>query len=518
MRRTILAAAAIAICGVTAAPASAATLCAGGQSGCYRSLQKAVDAAHDGDTIRVGPGVYAGGVTIDKSVALRGAGATATRIRGGGPVLTLGSWSAPTTIALSGLTIRDGVRTSTTLDGEDLPYLALGGGVQILPDATVTIADSAIVDNVTAPGETITSPSGADCPDGPCPFAGGYGAGIYNDGSLALARTVVARNRNAGPVSSDAEGGGIYSTGPLTLLDSRVVENEAHVRPPVGRFANGGGLFASAGRVTIRRSEISRNRARLDSRWPSSVGQGNIGGGVFIDNDADATIDRARIEGNSLRAVNTDGDAVAFSGGVHGNGPVSVRDSVIASNHVKATVPPGSHSLASADSGMGNLNRGGTIAGSRLVGNTVTAHGGAGPAFAAAGALWAFSDEPLEMRDSVVSGNQVTATTDGEVTAHGGGIVNVDVFSLRGSRVSNNTVQATGGSGEARGGGIWNSTLPDSGDLLPQLRVTDSAVTANAIEASSGVDVQGGGLFTNQHVMLERARIQGNRPDQCAGC
>jgi hypothetical protein len=167
---------------------------------------------------------------------------------------------------------------------------------------------------------------------------------------------------------------------------------------------------------------------------------------------------------------------------------------------------------------MGNLNRGGTIAGSRLVGNTVFARGGAGPAFAAAGALWAFSDEPLALRDSVVSGNQVTATTDGEVTAHGGGIVNVDVLSLRGSRVSSNTVRATGGSGEARGGGIWNATLPDAGGLEPQLRVTDSAITANAIAGAHDVDVQGGGLFTDQPVMLERALIRGNHPDQCAGC
>ena len=502
----------------TATPASAATLCVGASGGCYRGLQGAVDAAADGDTIRVGPGVYRGGVTIDKSVVLRGAGATATRIRGGGPVLTLGSPTGPTTIALTGVSIRDGVRKSTTVDGEELPFLALGGGVQILPDASVTIADSAVVDNVAAPGETITSPSGADCPDGTCPFAGGYGAGIYSEGSLTLARTLVARNRNGGPVSSDAEGGGIFSTGPLTLRDSRVVGNESHVRPPLGRFATGGGVFASAGRVTIRRSAVSGNRTTLDSEWPSSVGQGAIGAGVFIDNDADATIDRSRIEDNDLRVADSAGDAVAFSGGVHGNGPVSIRDSVIASNHVTATVPPGSDSLASADSGMGNLNRAGTITGSRLVGNTVTAVGGIGPAFAAAGSLWAFSDDPLALRDSVVSGNRVTATTDGEVTAHGGGLVNTDVLSVRDTRVSRNTVRASGGSGEARGGGIWNGTLPDAGDLVPQLRVFDSAITANTIGAAGAVDVEGGGLFTDRQVTLERALIEGNRPDECAGC
>jgi hypothetical protein len=57
--------------------ASAATLnvC---PSGCpYTQLAPALAAAHHGDTIRIGPGTYDGGVTIDVSVKLVGAGAVA---------------------------------------------------------------------------------------------------------------------------------------------------------------------------------------------------------------------------------------------------------------------------------------------------------------------------------------------------------------------------------------------------------------------------------------------------------
>jgi hypothetical protein len=71
-----------------AAPAS--TLCVGARPGCYATIQAAVDAAEDGDTIEVGPGTFAGGVAITKNLHLVGAGAGATTIEGGGPVLTIG--------------------------------------------------------------------------------------------------------------------------------------------------------------------------------------------------------------------------------------------------------------------------------------------------------------------------------------------------------------------------------------------------------------------------------------------
>ena len=53
----------------------------------YDQLGPALAAARDGATIRVGPGVYAGGLTITTSVTLVGSGKGATMIRGGGPVL-----------------------------------------------------------------------------------------------------------------------------------------------------------------------------------------------------------------------------------------------------------------------------------------------------------------------------------------------------------------------------------------------------------------------------------------------
>ena len=72
MKRLVLAICILA--GLGAGPASAADLCVGGGPGCFATLQGAVDASQDGDTIYVRRGTFAGGVTIDKSVALVGAG------------------------------------------------------------------------------------------------------------------------------------------------------------------------------------------------------------------------------------------------------------------------------------------------------------------------------------------------------------------------------------------------------------------------------------------------------------
>ena len=95
--------------------ASAATLSVC-PSGCpYTQLAPALAAADDGDTIRIGPGTYDGGVTIDVSVRLVGAGASRTIIRGGGPVVTIGEFGAVAepTVSIEGVTITGGITRSS---------------------------------------------------------------------------------------------------------------------------------------------------------------------------------------------------------------------------------------------------------------------------------------------------------------------------------------------------------------------------------------------------------------------
>src|SRR6185503_10482835 len=70
----VLATTALLVLGAGRASAATLEVC---PSGCaYTQLAPAVAAAHDGDTIMIGAGTYDGGVTVDVSVKLVGAGAT----------------------------------------------------------------------------------------------------------------------------------------------------------------------------------------------------------------------------------------------------------------------------------------------------------------------------------------------------------------------------------------------------------------------------------------------------------
>ena len=77
---------------------------------CYPTVQAAVDAAQDGDTVRIPAGRFAGGVVITKSITIAGAGAASTHLVGGEHVLTVGTWMAPSPpeVHISGVTLRGG--------------------------------------------------------------------------------------------------------------------------------------------------------------------------------------------------------------------------------------------------------------------------------------------------------------------------------------------------------------------------------------------------------------------------
>jgi hypothetical protein len=48
--------------------------------------------------------------------------------------------------------------------------------------------------------------------------------------------------------------------------------------------------------------------------------------------------------------------------------------------------------------------------------------------------------------------------------------------------------------------------------------VLNSSITDNSVQASPGITPEGGGLWTDQRVLLVRTVIAGNVPDQCFGC
>lgn len=515
-----------------AGPASAATLnvC---QSSCpYTQLTPALAAAKSGDTIRVGPGIYDGGVTIDLSVKLVGAGAGRTIVRGGGPVLTIGEFgaSAEPTVSIEGVTITGGITRSspesTPFTGQEGVFAA-GGGVEIPPNAdfsggaTLTIANSVITGNRVAPSDT--APFGPPCPSGPCPFAFAGGGGIDSWGTLTLAHTTISNNRvgsasGLSTLASDADGGAIVNNlGPLTISGSVIRDNQASATGPNGRFAEGGAIMAFGGPLIVSNSSVTANSASLAASFPISVEQLANAGGLHIASGVSAaTISNTTISGNSVSMTNTVGDANAFSGGVHVDLDVdfTMSNSVVADNSVRSATLAGSSVDAGGDSGAGEIL--GTISNTRFTGNTVTVTSTAGDATAQAGTFIDFGS----VTNSVISGNHVhAASPDGTVFAAGGALV-VDEpgLTLRNTTVSGNTIDASGASGSAQGGGIFDAPIADGPPGGP-LTLVNSGVTGNVLSGSPGIALEGGGLYLqNQPLRLTRSVIANNVPDQCFGC
>jgi len=479
-----------------AQPVAAAEICVGGPGpGCLASIQDAVDAAGEGDTIRIGPGTYAGGITIAKSVSLVGAGAGVTRVVGGGPVITIGELGGGPGLAVSigRVTISGGLN-----DSKPDSFFAAGGGVLIAGGATATISDSVVSGNRVTPRTPLvlcTTPGGLPVL---CAFASG--GGVANFGSLLLVRSRVEDNvAGATPTSasaaSDARGGGLWNAGAgtMTIRETQVRGNRSAVSPPVGRFAEGGGI-GDDGTLAIEDSVVSGNtadaRADVPSSFPFDITTEAVGGGIRITDapPANATITNTAVTDNSVSSYNTGGDAGATSGGIDVDGPLLLVDSTVDRNRVSAIVPPESGFLAGAVFGGIEVSDVATIRSSSISHNVNDAVSATGPAN--------------------VAGVGV-ANLSGRVT-------------LERARVIGNVGTARGIGGLALGGGILNV---DFGGGAPELAISGSVVTANALTAATGVVPRGGGIFSADvftldpvPFTLERTVIHGNGPDQCVGC
>jgi hypothetical protein len=497
-KRRILVALALAACAGAATGSAARSsprtiLCVGAKPGCFATVQAALDAAHDGDTIEIAAGTFQGGITIAKSVNLVGVAAPVTILRGGGPVVTIGdpSGAMTPTVSIKRVTITGGV-THSNPGGETA--IAQGGGVLILgpaggngTGAIVTISDSVVTKNRTSPLTTMHRPCGRRA-FGFCSFA--LGGGIDNSGSLTLTNTQVTDNvAGAIPgdpsVATDASGGGIdnHPGGTLTLNHSVVSGNTAAVGLPNGQFSDGGGL-TSGGVLHVHASVVGGNSSTVEAAVPSSFFGGDTqqeanAGGIRLPEGSSTTIVGSTISGNSVSGSNTVGDAHAQAGAIDADGSLLLTDSIVSGNRVRADAPSGTLALG--------------IEGGLQVSGSAVVHGGR------------------------ISENAAVATSVGGFAAStGGGLDNLGKTTLEGTVVSGNSVTANGAFGVAHGGGVSNFTLDPSNP--PKLIVLNSSITGNAVYASPGITPEGGGLWTDQPVLLVSALIDGNSPDDCVGC
>lgn len=494
------------------------TECVGAGPGCLPTLRAALAAAADGDTIRLGPGRYRGGVTIAKSVHLVGAGAARTAIVGGGPVVTItprANGSRPA-VTLSDLALTGGTATGDGVRG-------FGGGLYVpTPDgrvsATVTLTRVWVHDNRATATRTSSSPSGVRCPHGDCPFALGAGGGIYNAGRMTIIDSWVEGNVVDGRLS-DADGGGIYSQiGSLSLVSSIVADN--HARPQaIGRFAEGGGVFVDGGGLKVSDTTIAANSADLVTSWPVR-GQGKVismnanSGGIHIGDGAQVTITGSRIVGNRISAVDPVGEPAAFDSALlAGNSTVTIDRTDVSHNsgfaNVATDADAGFSGTAVEFDGPAHVTR------SRISDNCATSVSQTGPVGVNGGlGVFDYSNNPRQVTvtDSAITGNRSYAySAKGAATGTGGGVINNSRLDLDGVTVSGNSVSTGGPAATAQGGGIWNGVLLSGPPV--QLRISHSRITGNTVSTTPGGKSHGGGLYTSAPFTQSTTIVTGNDPD-----
>ncbi len=506
----------------------------------------AVAAATGGDTIRIGPGIYIGGVSIDKNVQLIGAGPGATTIEGGGgSVLTIGSYGATTepTVSISGVTITGGVAQSSP---ESIPLFgipgvwATGGGVDIPPSAdfsngaTVTISNSVVTGNRADP--TAAVDSGMPCPgfsDGECPYAAALGGGINSWGALTIINSSVSDNTvGSAGTSSDAEGAGICSSaGSVTLTNTVMSGNHAVAAAPNGRWGEGGAIDLGCmgpgedDSLTVTNSRITDNEATVTSNLPvfylgsGPISMGADAAGIKADEFGfPITIEGTSVTNNVAIANDPMGEPQGFNAAVAAGGLLSLTNSVV--SHNQSITYAATSADVGPQGGIIGAGGGGTIT-NTLITNNVIDMFSAGNA-SVVGALEDFGlVSSLTVQNTTISGNTaraISTSSAGEANIFGVGVSNGGPIVLIRDQVSDNLGIAAGLSGTAQGGGVWSSSGVYS-PVPPELTLENTTVTRNALIGSQGITVQGGGLFTDpsESVSLTHSLIALNSPDQCFG-
>ena len=274
------------------------------------------------------------------------------------------------------------------------------------------------------------------------------GGGIYSFGPVTLINSTVSGNMSL-------IGGGIYSFGPVTLTNSTVSGNTAS-------GSDGGGGIFSVGDVTLTDSTVSGNAAL------------GAGGGILL-NSGDLTLT------DSTVAENTSGDT---GGGISsGGGDVVLTNSIVTGN-------------TSAGAGGGISSTLGTmiLTDSTISNNSTTAENSNG------GGIYVGIGAATLINSSVI-GN----STEG-FFSQGGGIstgVGSGILTLTSSTVSGNSTTGT----FARGGGIYTF----DGDVT----LSNSTVAENS---TTGTNANGGGIYSENGIaLLINSTVAGNTSGRAGG-
>jgi uncharacterized membrane protein len=430
-----------------------------GASCAYPSIQQAVNAASDGDTIQVADGVYFETVNISgKTVTVEGGYDSTCTIANAGTTRVEGSASSGSTFAIS--------YGGATLRNLDIAWGdGLGGGVQAGWSAQVTLDNSDVLNNhgtygggvYVESGSALNITNGSEVHDNTATI---YGGGGRVWGKLSAYNNISYITYNCAP-----HGGGFaVPGGELYLNNARVYQNEA-----AASDGRGGGIYTyQGGTVTL-----------TNAAYVYWLNEAYDGAGIYADN--------AKVYMQGGGTTIRDNLATSRGGGVY-----LTNNSTLHSDGARIGQPDGVHLANEAQYGAGIYAENSTVEfdGGSIV-NNIAAYAGGG--------IYA-TGSTVDLTDASVGGTgDSEANQVGTSGYYGAGLyLDNTQATLSNTVVASNTLQSTWG---ALGGGAY---LINGSDLT----LTNSRVERHLAWALFGL---GAGLYVdNSTVTLDNSQVLSN--------
>lgn len=471
-------------------------------------IQGAVDASESGDTINIAPGTYFENLQIDKSLDIKGAGATQTIVDGNqsGSVFIVGRNNPDVDVSILGVTIQGGTGTMANVDPMWWEQPAGGG---ILNYGTVELNEAIISDNI-AP----------------------IGGGIANLGGTSSLKDHSYIVNNIAAYS----GGGVYNAfnGTLTLSNSSSISNNTAIH-------YGGGVLNYYGILTLNDdSHISDNVGdgvdNIDHSTTTlnedSYISGNVGNGIVNGGYSTLTLN----DNSSIR-----NNIASLYSGYDGRGILNYDSTVNLNDNSHI-----SDNIGSDGGGIFNFNGTVNLNDNSYISNNTALFDGGGIYNSGSGTVNLFDNSHISDNVAIYRGGGVLNTrydygncavnlfdnshiSDNEAY-EGGGIYNYDFATIRlndNSHISDN--EAT-----YRGGGVFNSwlsllSLNDSSYIADNAAYEGGGVFSGSYSLvslnqdssiSSNSAYNGGGIFTHTQSVIElndQSRISANIAENGGG-